>query len=158
MRRWWSAGTGLALLACSNANVPPPNAVQARYEPATWAVRVLASSVKPMSDAELLAPDGRQYPTTGVVLVSGPHVLYNPPPSIGFGIGGFGFTGCCSGIGSGLGLDVPVGRPTPAGVSDQYLTSASIPTPADYATNWASYRVRVQLGGSVMLLSAPAPG
>ena len=158
MKRWWSASAGLALLACSNGNVPPPNAVQARYEPAAGAVRVLASSIKPMSDAELLAPDGQQYRTTEVVLVSGPHVLYNPPPSIGFGIGGFGFTGCCSGIGSGLGLDVPVGRPTPAAVSDQYLTSASIPTPADYARNWAGYRLRMQLGSSVMLLNAPAPG
>jgi hypothetical protein len=74
----------------------------------------------------------------------------------GLGIGGFGFTGCCSGIGSGLGLGLPLGRPTPH-VSDQFLTSASIPTPADYSTNWAGYRLRIQLGDSAMLLNAPAP-
>jgi hypothetical protein len=155
----WLIACAALLAACSNANVPPPpNAVQARYEPAAGAVRVLASAIRPMSDAALIAPDGRSYRSTGVVVVSGPHVLYNPPPSIGFGFGGFGFTDCCFGVGSGVGLSVPLGRPTPAEVSDQFLTSASIPAPADYAWNWTGYRVRVQLGDGAMLLPAPAPG
>jgi hypothetical protein len=151
-------GVALVLTACSGSGVPPRNGVQARYEPSAGAVRVLVSNIRPMSDAELIAPDGGQYRTTGVVLVSGPHVLYNPPPSIGFSIGGFGFTGCCSGIGSGVGVGLPVGRPTPAAVSDQYLTSASIPVPADYARNWSSYRLQVRIGDSAMLLNAPSPG
>ena len=62
----------------------------------------------------------------GFSVINGPHVLYNSPPSIGFGIGGFGFTGCCSAIGSGVGFGVPLGGPTVAEVSDQYVTSALI--------------------------------
>lgn len=156
MRRWLIPALAVAASNCSSSNVPPPNAVRAHYERSAGAVQVLVSNVRPMSDAELIGPDGKQYRTTGVVLVSAPHVVYNPPPSIGLGIGGFGFTGCCSGIGSGLGLGLPLGRPTPH-VIDQFLTSASIPTPADYSTNWAGYRLRIQLGDSAMLLNAPAP-
>jgi len=111
-----------------------------------------------LSGAALVAPDGREDRAAGVALASGPHVLYNPPPSIGLSIGGFGLIGCCGGIGSGLGVGLPVGRPTPAAVSDQYLTSASIPAPADYARNWSSYRLQVRIGDSAMLLSAPSPG
>jgi hypothetical protein len=155
--------TGVAALAalvvsCSSASVPPPNAVQARYEPAAGAVQVVASSLKPISDAELIAPDGRQYRTVALTLLSGPHVVHNPPPAIGIGIGGFGFTNCCVGIGSGLGLTMPLGSPTPVGVSDQYVTLASIPAPADYPRNWPTYRIRVQLGDHAMLLNAPSPG
>ena len=157
MKRWLIAGMALTAAACASSKVPPPNAVQARYERSVGAVQVLVSNIRPMSDAELIGPGGSQYRTAGVVLVSAPHVVYNPPPSIGFGIGGFGFTGCCTGIGSGVGLDLPVGHPAPAAVSDQYLTSASIPVPADYSMNWAGYKLRIQLGDSAMLLNAPAP-
>ena len=91
----------------------------------------------------LVADDGTRYPAAGIALVSGPHVLYNPPPSIGIGIGGFGFSGCCSAFGSGLGVGVPVGQPTPAEISDQYVASALIPSPPDYAINWSRYHVEV---------------
>ena len=158
MRRWLVPGAAVALAACASGGVPPPNGVRARYEPAAGAVQVLVSNTRPMSGAALIAPNGSQYPAAGVVLVSGPHVLYNPPPSIGLSIGGFGLAGCCSGIGSGLGVGLPVGRPRPAAVSDQYLTSASIPAPADYARNWSGYRLQVRIGDGALLLNAPAPG
>jgi hypothetical protein len=144
------------LVACSS-NVPPPNAIRARYEPAAGVVQVLASNIRPMSDAELIGPDGSHYRAGGIVLVSGPHVLYNPPPSIGIGIGGFGWTGCCTGIGSGLDLGFPVGSPRPAEVSDQFLTSATIQVPPDYAKDWMKYRVRAQFGENAMVLTAPSP-
>ena len=89
--------------------------------------------------------------------MSGPHVLYNPPPSVGLGIGGFGFSGCCSGFGSGIGFGVPVGRPTLAEVSDQYVASAQIPVPPDYASDWSRYHVEVYAGAQPMTLAAPAP-
>ena len=91
----------------------------------------------------LVGGDGSRYPASGIVLLSGPHVLYNPPPSISLGIGGFGFTGCCSAIGSGVGVGLPVGKPTVAEASDQYIASALIPVPADYASNWLQYHVEV---------------
>ena len=100
---------------------------------------------------------GTRYPAAGIALVSGPHVLYNPPPSVGFGIGGFGFSGCCSGFGSGIGVGLPVGGPTPAEVSDQYVASALIPLPPDYASNWSRYHVEVSAGAQPMNLAAPAP-
>ena len=157
MKRWVMVGIALSIAACAGSKVPPPNTARAHYERSVGAIRVLVSNIRPMSDAELIGPDGKQYRAAGVVLLEGPHVAYNPPPSIGFGIGGFGFTGCCSGIGSGVGLGLPLGGPTPAEISDQFLTSASIPVPADYPTNWASYKLRIQLGDSAMLLNAPAP-
>jgi hypothetical protein len=93
----------------------------------------------------------------GLPVINGPHVLYNPPPSIGLGIGGFGFTGCCSAIGSGLGFGVPLGAPTVAEVSDQYVTSALISLPPDYQQHWSLYRLELAAGGQRMAVAAPAP-
>jgi len=42
-------------------------------------------------------------------------------------------------------------------VSDQYVASALIPVPADYATNWANYHLQVWIGNQSMILAAPAP-
>ena len=64
------------------------------------------SGLQPATEAALVDQDGRRYPAVGFSVISGPYVMYNPPPSIGFGIGGFGFTGCCSAIGSNVGFDV----------------------------------------------------
>jgi hypothetical protein len=94
---------------------------------------------------------------SGVSLVSGPHILYSPPPSVGLGIGGFGFSGCCSAFGSGVGFDVPVGKPSVAEVSDQYVASALIPAPGDYPTNWSNYRLEVDFGARPTFQPAPSP-
>ena len=146
-----------ALAACAGPRLPPPNSAAAHYDAHERAVQLMISSLQPPTTAALVAQDGARYPATGVTLVSGPHLLYNPPPEIGLGIGGFGVSGCCSGFGSGLGIGVPVGRPTPAEISDQYVASALIPVPVDYATNWSNYHVEVSVGGQAMSLTAPRP-
>jgi hypothetical protein len=74
-------------------------------------VQEMVNKLQPPTAAALVANDGTRYPASGIALVSAHHVLYNPPPSIRLGIGGFGFSGCCSGFGSGIGIGVPVGRP-----------------------------------------------
>jgi hypothetical protein len=85
------------------------------------------------------------------------HVDYNPPPSLGIGIGGFGFNGCCAGFGSGLGVGLPLGKPTPSHVSDQYIASAIIPVPGNYIQSWAGFHLEVQVGNRPLVVAAPAP-
>jgi hypothetical protein len=97
MRKVGAAATALALGACASNALPPPNTMQSRFDPKASAVRVLVSDLQPLSSADLLAPDGSRYPAAAVTLLSGPHVDYGPPPSIGIGVGGFG-----SGVGVGL--------------------------------------------------------
>ena len=146
----------LPLLLCwphVGRDCPPPNCAQAQYDGRQQAVQVMVSSLQPPSAVALVSADGQRYPASGIALVSGPHVLYNPPPSISLGIGGFGFSGCCSGFGSGIGVGVPVGQPTPAEVSEQFLASAL----TDYATNWGQYHVEVSAGGHALNLAAPHP-
>ena len=147
----------LSLPACSGPRLPGPNTAEVRYDAKDRAVQVTVSSLRPASDAALVSGQGLRYPAATISVLSGPHVLYNPPPSVSLGIGGFGFSGCCSGFGSGLSVGLPVGRPTPAEVSDQYVASALIPVPADYATNWASYHLQVLVGNQSITLAAPAP-
>jgi hypothetical protein len=49
-------------------------------------------------------------------VISAPHVLYNPPLSIGLAIGGFGFTGCCSSCSDWLTtISVCLEKPKPEG-------------------------------------------
>jgi hypothetical protein len=146
------------LSACSGPNLPAPNSADVRYDQRERAVQLMVSGMQPASAAALVANDGARYPASGIALISGPHVLYNPPPSIGLGIGGLGISGCCTGFGSGVGVGLPVGRPTPAEISDQYVASALIPVPADYAANWPTYHLEVSVGEQVMRLTAPSPG
>src|ERR1700760_3207059 len=155
--RYFLVVISISLAACAGPKLPAPNSADVRYDGRDRAVQVMVSSLQPASAAALVANDGTRYPAAGISLVSGPHVLYNPPPSIGLGIGGFGFSGCCSAFGSGLGFDVPVGKPTPAEVSDQYIASALIPSPPDYATNWSQYHVEVSAVGQAMNFAAPHP-
>ncbi len=147
----------LSLAACAGPRLPQPNTTEVRYDAQNRAVQVLISGLQPASEVALVSEQGSRYPAPAISPVSGPHVLYNPPPSIGFGIGGFSFGGCCSALGLGVGTSVPVGRPTVAEASDQYVGSALIPVPADYATNWASYHLQVSVGGQSIVLAAPAP-
>ena len=42
-------------------------------------------------------------------------------------------------------------------VSNQYVASALIPVPPDYASNWSRYHVEVSAGAQPMTLAAPAP-
>jgi hypothetical protein len=145
------------LAACSGPKLPAPNSADVRYDARASALQLMISGLQPATAAALVANDGTRYPASGIALVSGPHVLYSPPPSIGLGIGGFGISGCCSGFGSGIGVGVPVGRPTPAEISDQYVASALIPVPADYATNWSNYHLEISVGEQLMTVTAPAP-
>src|ERR1700760_1489442 len=144
--RYFLVVLSVSLAACAGPKLPAPNSADARYDGRDRAVQVMVSNLQPPPAAGLVANDGTRYPAAGLSLVSGPHVLYNPPPSIGVGIGGFGVSGCCSGFGSGIGIGVPVGGPTVAAVSDQYVASALIPVPADYVTNWNNYHLEVSVG------------
>ncbi len=146
------------LAACAGPKLPAPNSADVRYDERDPAVQVMVSSFQPPTTVALVAnDDGIRYPNAGISLVSGPHVLYDPPPTVGFGIGGFGVSGCCSAFGSGIGVGLPVAGPTPAEVSDQYVASANIPVPPDYASNWSRYHVEVSAGPQSMNLAAPAP-
>lgn len=146
-----------ALSACAGPQLPAPNSALAQYDARDRAVHVMVSGLQPASNVALVGPDGRRYFAPALSVISGPHVLYNPPPSIGFGIGGFGFTGCCSAIGSGIGLGVPIGSPTVAEASDQYVTSALITVPPDYEQDWPRYRLEVAAGNMMTGVAAPAP-
>lgn len=147
----------VAMLAACGPRLPAPNTADAQYDRRQQAVQVRVSSLQPPSAVALVAPDGRRYPAAGIALVSGPHVFYNPPPSVSLGIGGFGFSGCCSAFGSGVGVGLPVGQPTPAEISDQYAASALIPVPPDYTASWSQYHVEVSAGGQAMNFAAPNP-
>lgn len=147
----------LLLAACAGPRLPAANTAEAHFDPQAGAVQVMVSGVQPATGAALIALDGGRYPASGVSIISGPHILYNPPPSIGIGIGGFGVSGCCSAFGSGVGVGLPVGQPTVAEMSDQYVASALIPAPTDYMANWAHYQLEISFGDRATSQPAPPP-
>ena len=79
------------LAACAGPRLPAPNSADAQYDERQRTVQVMVSSLQPPIAAALVAGNGARYPASGFSLISGPHVLYNPPPSISLGFGGFGF-------------------------------------------------------------------
>ena len=101
MRQFALLAAMLALAACSGPRLPSPNSAQAVYDREARAVYVTVSSVAPPTGAALVSPSGARYLAAGLSMLSGPHVAYNPPPSIGLGFGGFGF-GSGGGFGSGV--------------------------------------------------------
>jgi hypothetical protein len=69
------------LAACAGPKLPPPNSAQVQYDMRQQAVQVMVSSLQPPSAVALVSANGQRYPASGIALLSGPHVLYNPPPS-----------------------------------------------------------------------------
>jgi hypothetical protein len=149
--RTWPLALALLLAACASSE-PSPNTARAEFVRDTNVIQVKISDVQPATSALLVAPDGSTYPAAGINVVRTPYTAYNPPPSVGIGIGGFG-----GNFGTGVGLGLPLGGPTPAYSSDQFVTSVVFAAPADYAQNWAEYRVQVQLGNRNLTLPAPNP-
>ncbi len=124
----------VAMLAACGPRLPAPNSADVQYDGRQQAVQVRVSSLQPPSAVALVAPDGRRFPAAGIALMSG-----------------------CSAFGSGVGVGVPVGQPTPAEISDQYVASALIPVPPDYVTNWSQFHVEISAGGQAMNFAAPNP-
>jgi hypothetical protein len=141
----------LLLGGCASSE-PSPNTARAEFIADTNVIQVKVSDVQPATAALLVAPDGQAFPAAGINVVRTPYTAYNPPPSIGIGLGGFS-----GNIGSSVGLGLPLGGPTPAYSSDQFVTSVTFAAPADYARNWPQYRVQVQLGSRNVTLPAPNP-
>jgi hypothetical protein len=135
----------LALGGCAHA-LPPPNSVQARFDPRVRAVQLTISDREPTMQAELARADGVLVQAGSMTLVSKPHIYYN--------VGG----GC------GFGPTVTAALP-PGGLpatciteeSDQYVASVSIPAPEDYARRWIEYRVKLRVGNRWLAVAAPPP-
>ena len=147
----------LLVVACSGYQEPPPNSVVPGFDARTNSIKLAISGLAPATAATLVSPQGDRFPASGISVVRGPYIAYNSAPSIGLGIGGFGFSGCCSGFGTGIGVAAPIGAPTPAGGSDQWISSALIPVPIGYEQTWTSFRIEVQMGQREMTLPAPSP-
>jgi len=133
----------LVLGGCGGTALPPPNTVQARFDPQVRAVQIVVSELDRTTQAELVGADGAPVQAGSVGLVSVPHVYYNLP---------------CGGLAGQAA--VPPGGPPPICVaeqSDQYVVSASIPAPADYAQRWTAYRVRLRVGSRSLTVAAPPP-
>ena len=78
MRFFFLVIVGL-LAACAGPKLPAPNSVDVRYDGRDRAVHVMVSNLQPPTAAALVA-NGTRYPASGIVLVSGPHVLYSRHP------------------------------------------------------------------------------
>ena len=141
----------IVLSGCASNPLPPPNGVRTSFDPDTQAIQFIVSNAQAPYGAALVSGDGTHYPVA-LTLVSSPHVNYSAPPSIGLGLGGFG-----GGVGGGLGFGVPLGGPRPSGVDDQFVASAKIGVPADYAQRWPSYHMEVHVGQQAIEVPAPAP-
>jgi len=137
--------------ACAGNPLPPPNSVRASFEGDVQAVQVYVSNAQMPSAAWLVDANGARYPLV-LTLVSGPHVNYSTPPSLGLGLGGFGWN-----VGGGAGVGFPLGSPHPVSVDDQYVASVRFAAPPDYLQHWPQYRIMVDVGPQTLDVSAPPP-
>jgi hypothetical protein len=141
----------IALSACSRNPLPPPNSVRATFDSSAQVIQVYISNAQMPREAWLVDANGTRYPLT-LTLVSGPHVNYSAPPSVGLGLGGFGWN-----VGGGAGVGFPLGTPHPTSVDDQFVASVRFGAPPDYLQRWSQYHVMVDLGVQVLEVPTPPP-
>jgi hypothetical protein len=131
--------------------LPPPNSIRATFERSAQIIQLYVSNAQIPRGARLVDANGDQYPLP-LTVVSGPHVNYSTPPSVGLGLGGFGWN-----VGGGAGAGFPLGSPHPVGVDDQFIASARFGAPADYLQHWSQYHLVVDLGSQTLEIAAPSP-
>jgi hypothetical protein len=141
----------IGLGACAGNPLPPPNSIRVTYDRSAQVIQVYISNAQMPRDAWLVDVNGTRYPLT-LTLVSGPHVNYSAPPSIGLGLGGFGWN-----VGGGAGVGFPLGSPHPTSVDDQFVASTRLGPPPDYLQRWSQYHVVVDLGTQALEVPAPSP-
>jgi hypothetical protein len=137
--------------ACAKSPLPPPNNVSATFDRSAQVIQVYVSNAQMPHDAWLVDATGQRVPLP-LTMVSGPHINYTAPPSIGLGLGAFGWT-----VGGGAGVDVPLGSPRPTSVDDQYVATARVVAPSDYPQRWSQYHLAVSVGSQAYEIPAPAP-
>ena len=137
--------------ACSTNPLPPPNSMRTSYESAGQIIQVYISNAQMPHDAWLVDANGARY-SLPLTLVSGPHVNYSEPPSVGLGLGVFGWN-----VGGGTGVGIPLGSPHPTSVDDQFIASVRFAAPSDYLQRWSQYRIVANVGPQTVEVPAPAP-
>ena len=142
----------IGLVACASNPLPPPNSIRATYDRDAPAIQVYISNAQMPRDAYLVDVKGTRYALI-LTPVSGPHVNYSTPPTIGLGLGGFG-----GNVGGGADVGFPLGKPHPTSVDDQFVASSRLPPPPDYLQRWSQYHVVVDLGTQALEVPAPSPG
>jgi hypothetical protein len=142
---------GIALSACGRNPLPPPNSIRATFDSSAQVIQVYVSNAQMPREAWLVDANGTRYPLI-LTLVSGPHVNYSAPPTVGLGLGGFGWN-----VGGGAGVGFPLGTPHPTGVDDQFVASARFGAPPDYLQLWSQYHVVVEVGAQALEVPAPSP-
>ena len=141
-----------SLVACSSNPLPPPNSIRATYDREAPAIQVYISNAQMPREAYLIDEKGTRYALI-LTPVSGPHVNYSTPPTIGLGLGGFG-----GNVGGGAGVGFPLGSPHPTSVDNQFVASSRLLPPPDYLQRWSQYHVVVDFGTQAMEVPAPSPG
>ena len=141
----------ITLGACASNPLPPPNSIRATFDRSAQVIQVYVSNAQMPREAWLVNADGNHY-SLPLTLVSGPHVNYTAPPSIGLGLGGFGWN-----VGGGAGVDLPLGSPRPTSVDDQFVASARVVAPPDYQQHWSQYHLAVDIGLQAFEVPAPSP-
>ncbi len=141
-----------SLVACAGDPLPPPNSIRATYDREAPAIQVYISNAQMPRDAYLVDVRGTRYALI-LTPVSGPHVNYSTPPTIGLGLGGFG-----GNVGGGAGVGFPLGSPHPTSVDNQFVASSRLLPPPDYLQRWSQYHVVVDLGTQALEVPAPPPG
>jgi len=143
--------TCFTLSACAKNPLPPPNSIRATFDRSAQAIQVYISNAQMPRDARLVDANGTRYPLD-LTPVSGPHINYSAPPSIGLGLGGFGWN-----VGGGAGVGFPLGSPHPTSVDDQFVASARFQPPPDYLQHWSQYHLVIEVGTQTLEVPAPSP-
>ena len=141
----------VTLGACASNPMPEPNSVRASFDRRAQAVLVYVSNAQMPRGVWLVDAEGERI-SLPLTLISGPHVNYTAPPSIGLGFGVFGWN-----AGGGSGVDLPLGSPRPTSVDDQFVALACLVPPPDYPEHWSQYHVAVDVGSQEFEVAAPSP-
>lgn len=165
-RRRLAAGGALllALAACAPErprSTAGPVELSARFQPgpAATAIEIFVLDTQPLDGAELIAPDGRMFPSAPIRSLARDRD-HGIRPGIGVGVSG----GSASRTSTAIGISLPIfgfgGSGGPPLIESR--TRLVVPDMAEYRAGWQQWQVRLRLGspfddGRSILFGAPPP-
>jgi hypothetical protein len=146
----------VVLCGCSGTPVGPTT--HADFIPGSNVIQVIVNDPRPVRSVQLVFPTGEAIPAAQLHTERTISPGSASGPSIGLGVGRSTWSGG-SGVGSSVGIGMPLGGSAPATTQSITTGTIAIADPDGYRQNWQSLRIEVQIGDppSLLTLSAPPP-
>lgn len=132
---------------------PPFRVVSGFFDGDDRTIEVTVTSEKPVNRIELVSPTGQAYPAARIERSFWTSTAPAVRPQFGVGV----FGGSNSGVGTAVGIGLPLGGDSAPTTLVDSRASLTIVDVAAYRSNWQKWQIRVGLDNPPRQVTTPAP-